>query len=532
MRVLVIGFAVGDWLLQQQAGLLAAPASWLAFALGVAGGLAAKFLADRRALRGAALLLAGGLAGFGYAGLRADARLADELAGQLEGRDVAVTGVVASLPQKFERGVRFEFEVETAAAALPRRVSLAWYRGWHEDEWHGLTEVHAGERWHLTVRLKRPHGNLNPHGFDYEAWLLAQDIRATGYVRNAPDNARLADFVWSAGNMVEHLRETIRARFNAALPDEPYAGVLVALAIGDQRSIDNGLWRVFNRTGITHLVSISGLHVTMVAALLGGLVGGVWRRVPALALRLPARQAAVAAGFIAALGYTALAGWGVPAQRTLYILGCAALALWLRRDIAARRVLALALLVVLAIDPWAVLSAGFWLSFGAVALLFLAGWCAQAAEFRPPAVPLVTHDPYFSIWSAADRLTDAPTTHWTGKPHRLNSLLRVDGQSFRLLGDEPANCPALPQIGLEVLPTRTICRFANDQIKLTLTFTSPLLPAELYVLAQVGRLAPGDLVWNPRLPRGVAAGQIPGLFPALVVPEARKVPETRAAAEV
>ena len=119
-----------------------------------------------------------------------------------------------------------------------------------------------------------------------------------------------------------------------------------------------------------------------------------------------------------------------------------------------------------------------------VALLSLAGWCAQAADFRPPAVPLVTHDPYFSIWSAADRLTDAPTTHWTGKPHRLNSLLRVDGRSFRLLGDEPADCPALPQVGLEVLPTRTICRFANDQIQLTLTFTSPLLPADLDVLSR------------------------------------------------
>ena len=118
------------------------------------------------------------------------------------------------------------------------------------------------------------------------------------------------------------------------------------------------------------------------------------------------------------------------------------------------------------------------------ALLLLAGWRAPAAEFRPPAVPLVTHDPYFSIWSAADALTDAATTHWTGKPHRLNSLVRVDGQPFRLLGNEPADCPALPQVGLDVLPTRTICRFANDQLRLTLTFTSPLLPADLDVLSR------------------------------------------------
>jgi hypothetical protein len=103
---------------------------------------------------------------------------------------------------------------------------------------------------------------------------------------------------------------------------------------------------------------------------------------------------------------------------------------------------------------------------------------------RPPAVPLVTHDPYFSIWSPADKLTDADTVHWTGKPHRLTSLVRIDGKAFRVMGKEPADVPALPQMNLEVLPTRTIYTFEGEGVRLTLTFMTPALPDDLEVLAR------------------------------------------------
>ncbi len=119
----------------------------------------------------------------------------------------------------------------------------------------------------------------------------------------------------------------LRERFDAALPGRPYAGILVALAIGDQGAIDADLWRVFAQTGLTHLMSISGLHVTMVAALLYALVGRLWRRSPRLPLLLPAQQAAAVGGVLGALAYCLLAGYAVPAQRTLYMLGAAALAL-------------------------------------------------------------------------------------------------------------------------------------------------------------------------------------------------------------
>lgn len=373
MPLAILCFAFGVWLCQQQAALPdPAVLIWLPPAC------AAPAWALRRRLPRAAcggVALAACAAGFLWTVQLAQWRLADELPADNEGRDVRVVGVVSGLPQPFENGVRFEFTVEHADRRVPEHVQLAWYgeRAWSADEAGAPpAEVHAAERWQLVVRLKRPHGNFNPGGFDYEAYLFERDLRATGYVR-AGDNRRLAPFVAQPGAAIERWREEVRSRMLAALPEHDYAGVLVALVMGDQRAIETELWGVFNRTGVTHLMSISGLHVTMIAALFYGAVGGMWRRAPRLALRLPAQKAAVVGGAGGALAYALLAGFGVPAQRTLYMLGVVGVALWLERRVSASRVLALALLVVLLLDPWAVLSAGFWLSFGAVALLFYIG---------------------------------------------------------------------------------------------------------------------------------------------------------------
>lgn len=379
MRSFVLAFAAGIWVLQRQPVLPDAPllavlgvVALLALARGVVGQKSA--LVTRRFLR--RTLLAAGAAGLGFlwaAGF-AHWRLAEELPHDLEGRDIEVHGVVAGLPQELERGLRFAFDVEQAVPGVPHRISLAWYRGSDGEADESLrVPVRAGERWRFTVRLKRPHGNLNPHGFDYEAWLFERGIRATGYVRPRADAVRLEARVWRPGYAVEMLREAIRDHFRAVLPEAPYAGILIALAIGDQQAIAPELWQSFARTGITHLMSISGLHVTMLAGLAFALANWLWRRSPRLPLHLPAQKAAALGGLLAAFGYCLLAGFAVPAQRTLYMLGVVALAHLSGRELSASRVLALALLFVLLLDPWAVLAAGFWLSFGAVGLLFLIG---------------------------------------------------------------------------------------------------------------------------------------------------------------
>jgi competence protein ComEC len=176
--------------------------------------------------------------------------------------------------------------------------------------------------------------------------------------------------VSSVSYSIERLREAVRTHFKKALGDAPYTGVLIALAIGDQSSISPAQWQVFTRTGVNHLMSISGLHITMLAGLAFVLGYRLWQRSTRLTLRLPARKAAALIGFLTALGYALLAGYGIPAQRTIYMLATVALALWSSRNIAPSQLLAAALMVVTLLDPWAVLSPGFWLSFGAVALIF------------------------------------------------------------------------------------------------------------------------------------------------------------------
>jgi competence protein ComEC len=253
---------------------------------------------------------------------------------------------------------------------LPQRIVLSWWGSpAREDRPATFPALAPGERWQLTVRLKRPRGTANPHGFDYEAWLFERGLRATGYVRPRSPRGRLAEMVPKPRYWVERARAAIRARIQAALPAAPYAGIITALAIGDQRAIPPGQWQTFTRTGVNHLRSISGLHVTMVSGLVFALLYGLWRRVPRLALALPALKAAAAGALGAAILYALLAGYAVPAQRTVYMLAVVAAALWLGVFGSASVVLCVALLVVVLIDPWAVLAPGFWLSFGAVAVI-------------------------------------------------------------------------------------------------------------------------------------------------------------------
>lgn len=375
MRLAILAFVAGAAVLQLSPAL---PDRWTLFAFFCAAALATALwrMPPWRAFSASLL-------GYCWAAWMAHAALGHSLAAADEGRDVQVIGVIDNLPYDFGQGQRFNFSIEqvvSPAVALPPRVALSWYSS--------RDPVQPGERWQLTVRLQRPHGNANPYGFDYEAWLLEQGVRATGYVRQDDANTRLERFVVTPATLVERARAAIRERILSALEGHKYAPVIVALVIGDQRGIAQSDWTVFNRTGVSHLISISGLHITMIAGLAAWAVSALWRRSfftqAQLPLLLPAQKAAALAGAVVALLYVLLAGFGVPAQRTFYMLSVVALALWLGRIASVTHVLCLALGLVVLLDPWAMLWPGFWLSFGAVgAILYASAGRVGGAERGP-----------------------------------------------------------------------------------------------------------------------------------------------------
>ncbi|MBU3739266.1 MAG: DNA internalization-related competence protein ComEC/Rec2, partial [Rhodoferax sp.] len=319
--------------------------------------------------------------GFGLAGGRASLLADEALAPGLEGQDLVLTGVVAAMPQVSEVGLRFRLEVESArwqgrAVTVPSLLDLSWYSGLYPGA-NGLPELQrqpqplvAGERWRFTARLKAAHGGVNPHGFDYELWLWEQGVLATGSLRtgrNDPPPERLGS-TWR--HPVEAARQQVRARIALALPQRSEGGLVAALVVGDQRAIDRADWDVFRATGVAHLMSISGLHITLFAWLAAGLVSGLWRRSSRLCLAYPAPLAALWCGLALAAAYALFSGWGVPAQRTVLMLAAVTLLRASGRQWPWPIVWLLVCAVVTAADPWALLQPGFWLSFVAVGVLF------------------------------------------------------------------------------------------------------------------------------------------------------------------
>lgn len=384
MVVLVLGVVLGAWALQQQASLPYAPPLILAWAALLACYLwyvqhrahatvpASRFF---MVMRPCYWWLVAVLLGFTWASMLAAYQLSDALPGTWEQKNIQLVGVVASLPEVTEHGQRFLFNVEqvlTPQVHVPTTISLSIYPPYPSQQQAtniSIPQVQVGERWQWTVRLKRPHGVINPHGFDFEAWALSERIRATGAVRLKSEMRQLSTRVNHPRYWVDVLRANVASRITQVLADRPYAGVIRALVIGEDSQITRADWDVYMRTGTNHLMSISGLHITMLSGLVFAMTYWAWRRSAQLLLRMPARKAAAIAGMLTALLYAALAGFSIPTQRTLYMLMTVTLMLLLDRPVRMSSMLAIALLVVVLLDPWAVNAAGFWLSFGAVAVI-------------------------------------------------------------------------------------------------------------------------------------------------------------------
>lgn len=412
-----------------------------------------KLLANHPCVKRGLFFLSGILFGFAWAAAFAQFYLSEELPFFLENENLVVTGVVDNLPAKDEYGTTFEFRVEHAESAgkpvvVPSRILLSWRR---DLRFPGvvLPEIHPGARWRLNVNLRRPHGYANPGGFDYEAVLLKQRIRATGHVRQhgrlPVPNRELETFVSLPRHFVNRAREHLRDHIHQELPDARYAGVIVALVIGDQKGISAADWTVFNRTGISHLVAISGTHITLISGMFAALLSFLWRRSffftrLQLPLLLPAQKVAAAGGVFMAWIYVLLAGFGLPAQRILYMLMVVAVALWTGRLTRVSHLLFAALGMVVLFDPWAVLSPGFWLSFSAVGIILYVSTGRQA--FLRQDVSLKAK--WFHAFLAAGRIQLAITL----------GLIPVTLLFFGSISlvSPIANALAIPLIGMAVTP--------------------------------------------------------------------------------
>ena len=475
--------------------------------------------------------------GFGTSGLHASWRMADALPDALEGRDVVATGVVASLPQRSAAGLRFRFQVDGAVldgreVRLPQALAVGWYRGPHDDAGRPQpqAELRAGQRWRLTLRPKQPHGGLNPYGFDYELQLFEQGLRGTAYVRDAPAPRLLHR---AAGFPVERLRQRVRDAIEASVPDRRAAGVLAALSVGDQGAIDRDDWDLYRNTGIAHLVSISGLHITMFAWLAGGLIDRLWRRSRRLALCVAAPVAARWGGIVCAAAYALFSGGGVPSQRTVWMLAVVTVLQTLGVRWPWPLVLLTSAVAVTVLDPWALMQAGFWLSFAAVGLLMASSSQRKPAGAASPETP----------------------TGWRGWPARISTALRADlrTQVIATIGLTPltlvffqqvsvvgfaANLIAIPVItlvvtplallGIGLVPLWAAGAWVVRQLDTALTalaampgavWSVPVAPA----WAQLAGLAGALLLVLP-IPWRARALAVPLLVPLLMPP--RSPPET------
>ncbi|PKQ40024.1 DNA internalization-related competence protein ComEC/Rec2 [Pseudomonas sp. YY-1] len=293
------------------------------------------------------------LLGLAWACCSAQSALDDRLAPQLDGRTLWLEGRVVGLPEVADGVVRFQFEeAHSRRAELPKRMRLAWYGG---------PPVQGGERWRLAVNLKRPHGLVNPQSFDYEAWLLAQRIGATGTIKSGERLSSATGF----GSWRDSLRQHL-----LAVPAFGREGAIAALVLGDGSGLSTSDWRLLQHTGTVHLMVISGQHIALLAGFLYGLVA-LLARVGAWPRRWPWLPCACALALSGALVYGMLAGFEVPVRRACVMVALVLLWRMRFRHLGAWWPLLLALIVVLLLEPLASLQPGFWLSFSAVAILAL-----------------------------------------------------------------------------------------------------------------------------------------------------------------
>jgi len=307
--------------------------------------------------------------------------LSMQLNDDLAGKDLVVTGKIDGLPERDERRLRFNLRVNAAVTTagqaipvehFPSKLQLSWYSYQRDGAALDLPSLVIGDEWQVRVRLKRPRGFVNPAGFDYQAWLLRQGIGATGYVVDYRDNRKIVsnENFFRLDDWINQQRYQLQ-QWIVAHSRSSERGILIALLIGDSALVDKNQWTRMQQTGTSHLIAISGLHVGFLA--LFGFYVGLWlgKCVQLMWHRCPALMIAWWSAILCASFYSALAGFNIPTVRTLIMLVVFYFACLWRRSINVADIFCLALALVVALDPLAAFDMGFWLSFGAVALLLM-----------------------------------------------------------------------------------------------------------------------------------------------------------------
>jgi len=308
-------------------------------------------------IRKFALLLFAFFLGITWADYQARRALSLSFPAKDFGKIVTVTGWVASIPKKTPLGLQFQFRLKQIDDQKKKSlIQLTWYSR------YGRLQV--GDEWRLPLKLKHIHGLSNPEGFDYERWAFQQGIHASGYVINRKQPHFIQQDPWRFP--ITHYRESVQAVIQSTVKDPTFAGILSALSIGSKHLMSSDTWRVFQRTGTSHLVAISGLHVGLVAVVVYFLMSWIWRLFPWLLLRIPAQRAGAFAAIVISWLYGLLVGFSLPTQRAVIMVTVLMLSQLFSRNISLWHRLLLAFAIIVFYQPLALFSASLWLSFSAV----------------------------------------------------------------------------------------------------------------------------------------------------------------------
>lgn len=282
----------------------------------------------------------------------------------LEGKPLQITGYIASIPSQSKEGTHFLFQtkkLEYSHQSEPLNTTLKL--SWRKNQ----IPLQVGDKWQLTVRLKRIYGTFNPGGYDYEAWAFQEGIRAAGYVVNHGINQHLPSS--RLHFLLSRIRQAIKTKIEQTIPVTQTSPWISALSVGERQGVNESDWQVLRNTGTNHLMAIAGLHIGFMAAFAHFVVAWLWRRIPRVALYFPALHAGAIAALTMALLYSAMAGFSIPTQRACIMLSAFLITLLMRRKMLAWQAYCIAMLGVLLINPLSVLTDSFWLSFGSVALI-------------------------------------------------------------------------------------------------------------------------------------------------------------------